>query len=70
MGGLIDTARLGDMLLDMQGKISVQRLDRVSPLAIPMILEIAREGVSRKEAGEYYLEDLEQSLLVEAGFTP
>ena len=70
MGGMIDTARLGDMLLDMQGKITVQRLDRVSPLAIPMILEIAKEGVSRKEAGEYYLEDLEQSLIAEAGFEP
>ena len=38
-------------------------------LAIPMILEIARESVSRREAGEYYLEDLEQTLLEEAGLS-
>ncbi len=65
--GLIDTGRLSDMLIDMQGKIQVRELDSVSPLAVPMILEIARESVSRREAGEYYLEDLQQQLLEEAG---
>lgn len=69
MGGLIDTGRLGDMLVEMQGKIVVKTLEKVSPLAIPMILEIAREGASRKEAGDYYLEDLEQSLLAEVGLS-
>lgn len=67
-GGLIDTGRLAEMLIDMQGKTDIRHLARVSPLAVPLILEIARESVSRKEAGDYYLEDLEQSLLAEAGF--
>ena len=66
-GGLIDTGRLSDMLIHMQGKVLLKELDSVSPLAIPMMLEIARESVSRKTAGDYYLEDLEKSLLVEAG---
>lgn len=66
-GGLIDTGRLSDMLVAMQGRMVVRRLDKISPLAVPMILEIARESVSRKDAGEYYLEDLEQTLLHEAG---
>jgi ATP-dependent Lhr-like helicase len=67
--GLIDTGRLSDMLIDMQGKLVVKELDRVSPLAVPMILEIARESVSRRDAGEYALEDLQEELLKEAGFT-
>lgn len=66
-GGLIDIARLSDLLIDIQGKIIVRNLKRVTPLAVPMILQIARESLSRKTAGEYYLEDLEQSLLKESG---
>ncbi len=65
--GLIDIARLSDMLITIQGKIVVQSLKKISPLAVPMILEIARENLSRKQVSEYYLEDLEQSLLEEAG---
>ena len=65
--GLIDTGRLADMLVAMRDKIVVRDLKKVSPLAVPMMLEIARESVSRKEAGDYYLEDLEQTLLEEAG---
>ena len=65
--GLIDIDRLSDLLISMQGKVVVQPLKQISPLAVPMILEIARESVSREKKGEYYLEDLEQTLLAEAG---
>lgn len=68
VGGLIDTGRLSEMLHEMQGKLEVRRLETTSPLAVPMILQIAREGVSRKESGDYYMEDLESQLLQEAGF--
>lgn len=68
MGGLIDIDRLTDVLHSFQGKIKVNHLKRVSPLAVPLILDIARESVSKKEAGDYYLDDLEQQLLQEAGF--
>ncbi len=66
-GGLIDTERLADMLLAVQDKIVVKELEKVSPLAVPMMLEIARESVPRKESGEYYMEELEQKLLIESG---
>lgn len=66
-GGLIDIDRLSDLLISIQGKIVVQPLDRISPLAIPMILEIARESISKQKKGDFYLEDLEQTLLEEAG---
>jgi ATP-dependent Lhr-like helicase len=69
-GGLIDTGRLSDMLVAMEGKLLVKELDSVSPLAVPMMLEIARESVPRKESSEYYMEELEEKLLSEAGLTP
>jgi ATP-dependent Lhr-like helicase len=43
--GLLDIRRLGEMLLRVKGRIMHQRLDRVSPLAIPVMLEIGREPV-------------------------
>ncbi len=67
MGGLIDLRRLGDMLQRIEGKITHKKLDRVSPLAVPMILEISRETINKKELGEYYLQEFEEELLEEAG---
>lgn len=66
-GGLIDITRLSALLVGIQNKITVRSLKKISPLAVPLILEIARENLSRKQVGEYYLEDLEQSLLEESG---
>lgn len=68
-GGLIDTGRLSDMLVEMGGKLLIKELDHVSPLAVPMMLEIARESVPRKESSEYYMEELEEKLLEEAGLS-
>jgi ATP-dependent Lhr-like helicase len=44
-GGLTDISRLGGMLARIKGKIRHRRLDRVSPLAVPILLEIGREQV-------------------------
>lgn len=66
-GGLIDIDRLADLLIGIQNKIIVKELKKISPLAVPMVLQIARENLSKKQVGEYYLEDLEQSLLKESG---
>jgi ATP-dependent Lhr-like helicase len=44
-GGLTDISRLGGMLARIKGKIHHRRLDRVSPLAVPILLEIGREQV-------------------------
>ena len=41
--GLLDIARLGDFLRADQGAHPLQALDRVSPLAVPVLLEIGRE---------------------------
>jgi len=59
--GLLDIRRLGDMLRRIRGKIVHQRLHRVSPLAVPVILEIGRERV----AGE-----AQEDLIAEAAGLP
>lgn len=43
--GLTDVGRLGQMLARVKGRITHRRLDRVSPLAVPVLLEIGRESV-------------------------
>jgi ATP-dependent Lhr-like helicase len=50
-GGLTDLSRLSLLLARAQGRITVRRLDRVSPLAVPVLLDIGRESV-RTEADE------------------
>jgi len=69
-GGLIDTGRLSEMLVSMERKLLIKELEHVSPLAVPMMLEIARESVPRKESSEYFMEELEARLLAEAGLSP
>ncbi len=43
--GLLDIARLGDFLRRITGRIRHQALDGVSPLAVPILLEIGAEPV-------------------------
>lgn len=43
--GLTDVRRLAGMLSRVKGKITQKHLDRVSPLAVPILLEIGRESV-------------------------
>ncbi|MEO1089390.1 MAG: ligase-associated DNA damage response DEXH box helicase [Pseudomonadota bacterium] len=43
--GLLDVKRLADLLTSVQGRIHVKRLDRVSPLAVPILISIGRESV-------------------------
>lgn len=43
--GLTDVRRLADMLARVKGHITHRHLDRVSPLAVPILLEIGRESV-------------------------
>jgi ATP-dependent Lhr-like helicase len=44
--GLLDIARLGDMLARVKKRIVTRRLTRVSPLAVPALLEISKEMVA------------------------
>jgi ATP-dependent Lhr-like helicase len=63
--GLLDIARLGDMLKRIRNHIVVRRLERVSPLAVPALLEISKEMVAG-EAHEDILHRAEEDLIEEA----
>ena len=64
-GGLTDVGRLAAMLARIQGDIRVVRLDRVSPLAVPVMLDIGREVVRTPANEEAMLAEAE-ALVAEA----
>lgn len=63
--GLLDIARLGEMLSRISGRIVHKRLDRISPLAVPIMMEIGRESVAGT-AGEDILREASEDLVREA----
>lgn len=63
--GMLDVRRLSDLLARVQGRIVHQRLDRVSPLAVPLMLEIGKEPVPG-EAMEDLLGAAAEDLIAEA----
>jgi ATP-dependent Lhr-like helicase len=63
--GLLDIRRLGEMLSRIKGRIIHKALDRVSPLAVPVLLEIGRESVYG-EASDALLAEAADELVQEA----
>jgi ATP-dependent Lhr-like helicase len=63
--GLLDIARLGDMLARIKGRIVARRLDRVSPLAVPALLEIDKQMVAGA-VDEDILRESEDALIRDA----
>jgi ATP-dependent Lhr-like helicase len=63
--GLLDIKRLGEMLSRVRGRIVHKRLDQVSPLAVPVMLEIGRETVYG-EASDVLLQEAADELVREA----
>jgi ATP-dependent Lhr-like helicase len=63
--GLLDLRRLSDMLVRIKGRIVHRELDRVSPLAVPVMLEIGREAVYG-EASDELLAEAAEELVKEA----
>jgi ATP-dependent Lhr-like helicase len=64
--GSLDVARLGDLLARINGRIRHAALDRVSPIAVPIMLEIGRERAPGDAAGEMILAEAEEDLIAEA----
>jgi len=63
--GLIDVARLGQMLARIRGRIVHAPLDHLSPFSVPILLEIGKER-SPGGAGEMILAEAEDELIAEA----
>lgn len=64
-GGLTDIRRLSEMLARVKGRIRHQRLARVSPLAVPVLLEVGKESVYGAALDEL-LEEEADDLVAEA----
>ena len=64
--GLLDIGRLGTMLARIRGRIVHRALPRVSPLAVPVMLEIGRESVLGGDAAEAALAEASAALVEEA----
>jgi ATP-dependent helicase Lhr and Lhr-like helicase len=65
MRGLVDFARIEGMLIRIAGRIDLCRLDRVTPFAAPLMLEIGKVPVVGA-ARERLLDEAAQRLMAEA----
>ena len=63
--GLVDVARLGQLLARTKGKIRHAPLDHLSPFSVPILLEIGKERTPGA-AGEMILAEAESDLIAEA----
>jgi ATP-dependent Lhr-like helicase len=63
--GMIDVARVADMLTRIRGRIRHSKVDHVTPFAVPIMLEIGKERVAG-EAGEMILKEVADDLIAEA----
>ena len=64
--GLLEIGRVGDMLARIRGRIVHRQLDRISPLALPAMLQIGRERVTSGEGEEQVLREAADELIREA----
>lgn len=62
--GLLDVARLGQMLARIEGRICHQPLNRASPFCVPVLVQIGRERVSG-DAAEMILDESADLLIAE-----
>jgi ATP-dependent Lhr-like helicase len=63
--GLVDVARLGEMLARIKGRIRHMALDHLSPFSVSVIVEIGKQR-SPGGAGEMILIDAADDLIAEA----
>ena len=62
--GLLDVARLGQMLGRIQGHIRHERLERASPFSVPVLVQIGRERVGGS-AADMILDESAEALIAE-----
>jgi ATP-dependent Lhr-like helicase len=64
--GFLDIRRLSDMLNRIRGKIVHKTLPKISPFAVPVMLEVGKEPVSGASIEEAILRDAEAELIADA----
>ncbi|MEM0900715.1 MAG: ligase-associated DNA damage response DEXH box helicase [Pseudomonadota bacterium] len=55
--GLLDVGRLGQMLARIKGHITHKNLERISPMAVPVMLEIGKEPVISGKTSDDLMEE-------------
>lgn len=63
--GMLDVARLGDLLARVRGRIRTSHRDHVTPFAVPALLSLGQERVPGA-AMDWVLEEAEDELIAEA----
>jgi ATP-dependent Lhr-like helicase len=63
--GMLDVARVGDMLARIRGRIRHAPLDHVSPFAVPVLLSLGQERVPGASM-DWVLEEAEDELIAES----
>jgi ATP-dependent Lhr-like helicase len=64
--GLVDVARLGQLLARIKGRIRHARLGHLSPFSVPMILEIGKQPSPGGGAREMMLTEAAETLIAQA----
>ncbi len=64
--GFLDIRRLSDMLMRVRGKIVHKDLAKISPFAVPVMLEVGKEPVHGASVEEAILRDAEADLIADA----
>lgn len=64
--GFLDIRRLSDMLMRIRGRLVHRDLLRISPFAVPVMLEVGREPVQGASVEEAILREAESDLIAEA----
>jgi ATP-dependent Lhr-like helicase len=64
--GLIDVARLGQMLARIKGRIRLSPLEHLSPFSVPILLEIGKERSPGHTGETMILREAEEDLIAEA----
>lgn len=64
--GFLDIRRLSDMLVRIQDKIVHKDLEKISPFAVPVMLEVGKEPVHGASVEEAILREAEADLIADA----
>lgn len=64
--GFLDIRRLSDMLMRVRGKIVLKDLPKISPFAVPVMLEVGKEPVHGASVEEAILREAEADLIADA----
>jgi ATP-dependent helicase Lhr and Lhr-like helicase len=63
--GLLDIGRINDLLSRIQGRIVHKALERISPLAVPVMMEVGKEPVMGS-ANDALLGEAQEDMIKEA----